>query len=194
MLLLDNIHYRKLVSYVYVVAARLLIAIISTQRKHNDLPVNHCRRCDAGRSSRPRRRTIVSRPIPSRACARISSLVTCSRNCNASWRIPASCSPANASRCAQVNGSVSTLAAGLTHAFIRATRSRPANGRTRRYCRNEARRAAKTMRTCRTRRSKNEIRTDRSLLLNGRALCRSNELPRMISLPRRMEPRPQPRR
>jgi hypothetical protein len=40
---------------------------------------------------------------------------------------------ANASHCAQENGSVSTPAAGLTHAFIPTTRSRPANGRTRKY-------------------------------------------------------------
>src|SRR5215813_12473955 len=41
-----------------------------------------------------------------------------------------------------------------THASIPTTRSRPANGRTRKYCRNETRRTAK-------------IRTDPSLLLNG---------------------------
>jgi hypothetical protein len=38
-----------------------------------------------------------------------------------SWKIPASCSPANASRCTQYTGSVSKQAADHLHASIRTT-------------------------------------------------------------------------
>src|SRR5262249_9113131 len=55
---------------------------------------------------------------------------------SASWTTRVSCSLANACRCVQAIGCASMPGVGHTPASIRTTRLRPANGRTRKRCRN----------------------------------------------------------
>ena len=68
------------------------------------------------------------------------NLVACEvLNCSASWTTRVPCLPANVCRCAQEIGSAFTQGVDHTSASIRTTRFRPANGRTRKRYRNNAR-------------------------------------------------------
>src|SRR6266404_7459496 len=64
--------------------------------------------------------------------------------CSASWTTRVPCLPANVCRCAQEIGSAFKQGVDHTSASIRTTRFRPANGRTRKRYRNNARSSWRT--------------------------------------------------